>query len=331
MARKLAVLSAAFLLALFACVAPAPSALAAPPACGLLQDCYFDDFYGNEGAGSGVWKIFGNTSSIGLNRSESWPAPPSVQLHGDHQTFDAGIFQRVTVTPGTGYKFVVYWAVVMVDGKGMHESDINRRLGIDPYGGTDPNSGNIKWSPDYFGSGKFELEMQEYARSPFLTVFVRVQNPDADKVVDVFLDTATLDPEPGMPPIQVSLPTATPPPPPPTLPPTIRATRVPAKPTAEPTDAPTTQPTATDQPTQLPPATNAPTERVLPTRTRVAQLAPTARPTRPRLASNAPGAAPETTSSVSLIQLSTIGALGIGGIVSAAILVGLAVMLMRKK
>lgn len=326
--------SAALMLALLFFAPSAQLVSAAPPACGLLQDCYFDDFYGNEGAGSGAWKIFGNTSSIGLNRSESWPAPPSVQIHSDHAGFDGGIYQRVAATPGTGYKFVVYWAVVMVDGKGMHESEINRRLGIDPFGGTDPNSGNIRWSPDYFGSGKFELEFQEYARSPFITVFVRVQNPYGDKVVDVFLDTATLDPEPGMPAIQVEAPSATPPPPtqtppPPTSPPTRVAQ-------AQPTDVPTDEPEPTDEPTIEPTATDEPTlepsDEPQPTRTRIARVAPTTRPTRVRAVSSAPASAsPNTGVSISPSQLGLLGVLGVGGVLGAGVLIGLAVILLRRK
>ena len=192
----------------------------------------------------------------------------------------------MAVTPGKGYRFSDPFAVVDINGKGWHDGDqVNRRLGIDPLGGTDPNSSNIKWSPDFFLKGRFQddqLQVSEYARSDFITVFIWVSNPYGDRHVDVFVDTPGLIENPDMPPINVAAPTVTPPPPPPSqVPATAKPTRV----------APTDEPTLEPQPTDAPPPTEVatvpstatvsePTDAPLPTRTRPAPSAPTTRPTR---------------------------------------------------
>lgn len=250
--RNLLLMGAALVLALTFFVRYIQPAMADNPDCGLVLDCTMDGFYGTSGAGSGPWKPFliSGSRGIGLAPVEGWPKGPSVQLHGQNSPFDAGIFQTVAVTPGLGYHFDLAWAVETIDGKGWHSGfQINRRLGIDPYGGTDPNSSNIQWSSDYFGSGKFDLALDAYAQSASMTVYVRVNNPYTDHVVDVYLDTASLKVNSGMAPISVNAPTAT------FAPETIA-------------------PSATSRPTkQLTAIALAPTEQEIPTETTEATIA----------------------------------------------------------
>lgn len=206
--------SAAILLALVFFASSPPRVLADDPKCGLLQDCGFDHFYEPEGACSGIWKCDGG--GVALTPSEGWPKGPSLTFSGT-APFDRKVWQTVAVTPGKGYRLSCPFCVVAVDGVGLHDSEINRRVGIDSLGGTDPNSGNIKWSNDFFGKGRFDddqLQVSEYARADHITVFIWVVNPYVGKHVDVYVDTPGLVENPDMPPIQVSVPTVTPPPPP---------------------------------------------------------------------------------------------------------------------
>jgi len=330
--------SAAILLSLLFFAYLSPRAHAQDPGCGelrggLLQDCGFVDFYGNEGAGSGVWKIFklSGNAGIGLHPSDAWPKGPAVWIKGN-APFDAGIFQQVKVTPGKGYHFTLPYAVVNLDGRGWSEDNqVNRRLGIDSLGGTDPNSPNVKWSPDYFGKAKVteSIDWDEYARAETITVFIRVQNPYTDKNVDVFIDSPALIENTSMPAIQIAPPTPTPLPPSP--PPTAKPTRVPAatqEPTAEPelteippTDAPVVEPTAT-----FFRATNTPRA----TRTRVAQVQPTTRPARTRVAVSQNSAAPNN-SQASAFELGVIGLIGLVGVSGAIILVSAAAFLLLRR
>jgi hypothetical protein len=312
-------LSAALLLSLPFFVRSVRQVRAANPDCGLLQDCTMDGFYGNSGAGSGPWKIFklSGTPGIDLAPVEGWPKGPSVRLHGANMLFDAGIYQTVAVTPGLGYHFGLAWAVEQLDGKGYQNGyQINRRLGIDPFGGTDANSPNVQWSPDYFGNGKFDLGFDSYARASSMTVFIRVNNPYPDHVVDVYLDTASLTLNSGMPTIVVTAPTPT------QLPATV------APPTlARPTHVPTAvaiAPTATEEPTETQP----PTATVAPSETPVPSGTSTKIPTRVRRATPTPVVEQGTPLGVQSLLL--LGALGMVGIVLAGALFALAFVYWRQ-
>ncbi len=287
-----------------------------------------DGFYGDSGAGSGAWKTFKVAGSVGMGLAPMEGLPgPSVMLKST-QPFDAGIYQRVAVTPGKGYLFKLDWAVERIDGKGWQDGyGINRQLGIDPYGGTDPKSGNVQWTPDYYGNGKIDLQTGGvYARAPNRTFFVRVQNPPdyAGKTVEVYLDAAAVYEDTGMPPIAVDAATPTNPPAP-TKPP--QPTAPPA--TAKPTTAPTTvAEAATDAPTDTPvpqatattPATLEPedTPTRAPTRARRATLTPTA------------AAATEEGTSTSTLALTAFGGISLCGVILAVILFGAAFWYWRK-
>ncbi len=296
--------------------------------CGILPDCGFDNLYGNAGLGSGPWKPFKSPgSAIQKNDSDAWPKGPSLWIQGD-VPYDSGVYQQVKVTPGTGYTMRLAYAVVNVNGKGWQDQ-INRMVGIDPYGGTDPHSDTVKWSSDYYGRGKFEddvLQTSEYAHSSTITVFVRVINPYNDRHVDVFIDSARLEVNTSMPPIAVTgatptnPPTATKPPqptaPPATVRPTVAPTEVAEAPTetAAPTDTAVPQPTATALSTIKP--DNTPTR--LPTRTR-------------RATSTAiPEVAADEGTSTNVLALSVIGGLSLCGVLGAIVLFGVAFWYWRK-
>ncbi len=334
--RKMFAASAAILLALIFFASAPTATYAEDPRCGLLKDCEFDEFYGDEGACSGVWKC-DIASNIQLTEGEGWPKGPSLTFKGD-APFERKVFQRVAVTPGKGYRFSCPFCVVNVNGAGWHEGDeVNRRLGIDPFGGTDPNSSNIKWSNDFFGKGRFDddaLSVSEYARADHITVFIWVINPYADKHIDVFVDTPGLVENSDMPPIQVTAPTVTPPPAPPTnVPPTAKPTNAP-KATQEPTQEPepTDEPLPTDEPMAEPTTIVEPTSAPRPTRTRVALVQPTTRPTRTRVASS-PGttSTQNSTPQVSPIELGMAGFIGLLGVSTAIVLVSAAAFLLLRR
>ncbi len=336
--RKMFAVSAAILLALIFFASTSKSSLAQDPKCGLLQDCTFDEFYGDFGACSGVWQCDA-PQNLQLTEGEGWPKGPSLTFRGD-APFQRKVFQRVAVTPGKGYRFSCPFCVVNVNGNGWHEGDeVNRKLGIDPFGGTDPNSGNIKWSNDFFGKGRFDddqLTVSEYARADHITVFIWVINPYEGKHIDVFVDTPGLVENPDMPPIQVSAPTVTPPPPPPTnLPPTAKPTVAP-KPTQEPaaTDVPPPTAEPTEEPTQAPePSTQAQaTDAPRATRTRVAQVQPTTRPARTRVAIAENGSSAETNAlQNSALPLGIVGLFGIVGVTGGIVLLGAAAFLLLRR
>lgn len=333
MIRNMFALGAALLLALFSFALFASPAFAEDPRCGLLKDCGFDNFYGDAGPCTTDWKC-DNPGGIGLTEHEGWPKGPSLTFAGD-APFERKVWQRVQVTPGKGYRFAVPFAVVNINGQGWHDGDqVNRRLGIDPLGGTDPSSPNIKWTGDFFGKAKVDdsLQMSEYARAGYVTVFIWVNNPYTDKHVDVFVDTPELVENPDMQPIQIAPPTPTPVPTEP--PPTARPTREP-QPTQEPAQEPeaTEAPPPTDEPAIAPTATvveSTSAPRV--TRTRVAQVQPTSRPARTRAAVSQSTPAESVSTKNPAIELGMVGIIGLLGVSTAIVLAGAAAyLLLRRK
>ncbi len=288
-------------------------------------------FYGDAGAGSGAWKIFkvSGNARFSLHPVEGWPSGPSVWIQSDNAPFDAGIYQQVAVTPGTGYHFSIPFAVMALNAKHWQDGDqVNRRVGIDPFGGTDANSANIVWSPDFFGMGRFEddkLAVDAYAKSAKVTVFIRAINPYTDKHVDVYLDSPTLQVNTSMAPIQVTAPTATNAPPPATkaVPPTARPTQAPTEvaeqPTDEPADTPVPTETVAPSVTAEPQATAEPSDTPTKVPTRVRRATPTPMPT-----------SEEEGTSINVLAVSLVGITGFVGIVGAGILFLLAFIYWRR-
>lgn len=179
------------------------------------------------------------------------------------------------------------------------------------------------------------LQISEYARADYITVFIWVNNPYGDKHIDVFVDTPGLFENPDMPPIQITQPTVTPPPPPPTNPqptarPVVKATTAP-EPTQAPTQASANEPTLapTTEPTQPPTQASANEPTLAPTR-KVSQVQPTVRPTRKRSAASTQSASEP--ASLNLFDnigvFVVVGLVGLGG---AVVLFGAAAFLLLRR
>ena len=208
--------------------------------------------------------------------------------------FDAGVFQQVrSVTPGTAYQAQVEWAPMQsynAEKGGKQKGDfIGRILGIDPTGGTDPNSPNVVWSQELWKEkrvAKDYLRISAAAKSDTITVFIRAKNPQPHGQDQVFFDVASLVVDPSQPtappPTDTPAPTNTRP----------RPTR-PPKPTGTPTPAPTDTPVATQTatPTATPTVTATPTETATPAPTTPAPTrTPRPTPTPASLLENPPRA-----------------------------------------
>jgi hypothetical protein len=208
----------------------------------------------------------------------------SQRIWSDGTGFIAGIHQQVMgVTPGGAYRAWVDWAAVR--SSGTDEFIMGRKIGIDPYGGTDSRSPDIVWSPEIWGYDKKQfklLTVSAVAQTETVTVFLRVDNHVTHGQDEVFFDSVFLIVDPDQP-----TATLTPIPPTPTdtpLPPTL--TPVPPKPTPTPTPIPTDTPTqtatptdtSTPTPTETPTATSRPSMTPTPTSTPTFTPVPTATP-----------------------------------------------------
>jgi hypothetical protein len=170
-----------------------------------------------------------------------WGAP-SQEIWSDGQPFTAGLYQQVTVQPGVFYRAEIGWAAPT-------KPDFERRLGLDPTGGSDPMAPTVLWGPSTWEVAAWpDLSFGTWATGPTMTLFVWVHHPNTHGVDQVFLDAVGLAPDASVPPA-----TATP------LPPSPTPTRVPPSPTpVPPSPTATTPPTPTATTTPSPTATPVP-------------------------------------------------------------------------
>jgi hypothetical protein len=258
----------------------------------LTYNCGFDTFVDQDLAGKQIrvpqgWWHFVVSGDLDFRQSDDtyWGAP-SLWLLSDGVPFCAGIYQQVQVTPGVVYQADAGWAAVT-------KVDFERKIGLDPAGGTDPQAASVIWGPSEWGLNSWpDLTVSARATGPTMTVFVWVHHPVTYGNDWIFIDAVGLWPDPDQP---AATMTPTMPPPTATRPrPTQTATQVPPTstdtPTAEPptptmTASPTASatqsetatvthaPTATDTPTAaLPSDTPVPTRTPLPTVVPVARV-----------------------------------------------------------
>jgi len=98
---------------------------------------------------------------------------------------DGGIYQRVPATIGAKYTFSTWvgtWPLELDPSTLKYDvwNDRNRlihvRIGIDPTGGTNPNSPNIIWTPRMYSHAKYtNLAVSATATSNYVTVFVHMR------------------------------------------------------------------------------------------------------------------------------------------------------------
>jgi hypothetical protein len=257
----------------------------------LTFNCGFDTFvdYNLDGKRLQVpegWWYFIISGDLEFRPSNDtyWGAP-SLWLLSDGVPFCAGIYQEVDVTPGVVYQADAGWAAVT-------QVDFERKIGLDPTGGTDPRAASVVWGPSEWGLNSWpDLTVSARATGPKMTVFVWTHHPVTYGNDWIFIDAVGLWPDPSQPAVTL---TPTPAPPTPTRPratrtatavlPTVTDTPTPEPPTPtltstpSPTVAPSETPTPTETATSTATPTPAPpTETPVPTRTPLPTVVPVAR------------------------------------------------------
>lgn len=114
-------------------------------------------------------------------------------------THDGGVYQQVSgITPGADLRFSVFayvWSNTFDETDISEEDgDVFVQVGIDPAGGTDPESESVVWSPSgveqYDAYNEYEVEAQ--AEGDTITVFVRTTIGVPVKNNEIYLDAASL-------------------------------------------------------------------------------------------------------------------------------------------
>lgn len=202
--------------------------------------------------------------------NEKWDANGAQYFWSDSVPFDAGIYQTVgSLQPNYYYRFRIGYSHARLDpGNAQNEvhPSMGRQVGVDPFGGTDPNSPNVIWGPALFNSGAGmnpnELTMAFAARADKATMFFRGIFTGAGGRAKVWFDVACMEQASDMPTATAQPPTAT------LVPPTATARPATARPVLSPTKI-AQAPTFTPIPAQI---------RAPDTATPSATLPPTATP-----------------------------------------------------
>lgn len=241
--------------------------------------CDMDSFYGSPPRqlpnGWTEFLLHGNPSFY--QDDHTYWGGPNLTIGGAGVIFKGGIFTQVTVTPGAGYRASIAW------GAPSAPSLYGRQLGIDPTGGTDPNSPNVVWGPMHWGEGRIlnypppdvNIDVKARAINSTITVFVMIDHPSSSGDDIILLDAIALYPDESAPQIELP-PTETPiPEPPPAVEAVDAAAFSVAAAPAQIFPTNTALPTETSLPTETPTATPSAT----PTATPTATPSPTATPT----------------------------------------------------
>ncbi len=191
----------------------------------------------------------------------------------DGVPWTAGVYQVVNnVVPGNGYRAEIGWLV------STNHTTV-ARVGIDPTGGTDPNSSNIVWSP-LIPIDKGHRSVRAIAAGSAVSIWAYASIQQTQGADQVWMTAFALMPDSSVPTATPSpiLPTDTPRPLPTNTRPaaTRTPTAVPATDTPVPSETPTLTPIPTD--TDTPTATPTDTATPRPTATRRPSPTPTATP-----------------------------------------------------
>ena len=243
--------------------------------------CDMDSFHGDPPRqvpdGWSEFVLYGEPSF--MNDPHSYFGTGTLRIWSSGGTFKAGIFTQVNVTPGAGYRASIAW------GAPNAPDTFGRQLGIDPTGGTDPNSPTVIWGPMHWGEGRMlnyrpgegpNVDVLARAVNSTITVFFVTDHPSSTGENLIYVDVIALYPDENAPaavaPVAKEAPTETPvpdaPAPAPVAAEAVAAAAVVQQPTpVPPTATETPTPTETPMPTATPTATNTPTPTATPSPT----------------------------------------------------------------
>ena len=325
--RRRIVPAASVVLAIFvALVTSAVPTVSAQHGCdpgNLIPNCDFEEFSGDLPAGWSAQVLSGQTDFrhvVGTQSHSMYGQSSLLLISGN--PYVAVIYTQVGgLQPGTAYKASIGWGAPAAP-----TETFGRQLGIDPTGGTDPNSPSIVWGPMHWGDARrlnypppdVNVDVSAVAQAPTITVYVKVDHNQAVPNSLIYLDAVSLFVDPVQPPPTAIPPTATSSPKPavrlaptetsvPTATPTLTAT---ATPTITSTPSPTATPTITPTPTQTYTPTASPTS-TLPPRPKATPGAVTAAATAP---------ATPTGPASRVMLFGGLGALGCAGLLGIALI-----------
>ncbi len=186
----------------------------------LLQDPSFEGTYVNRGRATlntpapwPIWIADGPRNFDWQNRSDKVTAFPhnngpeihsgsaSLNIDGGYVTYTAAVYQQVSVTPGSNL-IGSAWARIKTcniapnfDNCGSAvESGAFVKVGIDPNGGTDPNSPSIVWSANFAPHDTYmQGTVNATAAGPTVTLFIYTTQSSPATLNRAWFDDAVLE------------------------------------------------------------------------------------------------------------------------------------------
>jgi hypothetical protein len=173
-------------------------------------DAPYDDYNGHPLQVAEDWTAFTKSGAIPkYMTNDEWAAMTggaAEKVEGDHSqmywetgAFAAGIYQQVSVTAGTDYGAQAKILSIWKTSASHDDGKMLKQVGIDPNGGTDPNSPDIVWGPAEGADVKWEsVRTSATAISSTITLFVLVNNTEASPHPNqVFVDAVVLTEAPS--------------------------------------------------------------------------------------------------------------------------------------
>ena len=246
----------------------------------ILPNCSFD-------SGLSGWQSFLETGAAdfavlqGGGECHAPLCPAGYIVTQDH--FIGGIYQQVPVAKGNNYYANIVWLVFdsLANDQSVNDAvggGIGRRVGIDPFGGTDSKSENVVWSEDNWRNDCKICNVEHVtvtAQADTITVFLRLDDTwrvrarERGLSVPVSKDQFWLDDlglkQVGGEAIPAAAPTDTPPPPPTDTPEPPPATDTPVP--QEDTPTPELEASADDEPEEVAEADTSAVQPVSPVET----------------------------------------------------------------
>lgn len=151
-----------------------------------------EEFTGSCDGEGFVERLEGEDSLVFLSEDIETPPEPG-------KPFDATVYQRVAVSPGTPYS-LSGWMVSLCGGSAMPNDCptgyyMAKMVGIDPAGGVNPLAPGVVWVEDlrnFTESRWANLRLGTTAESGMITVFVRVRSPYRWHGAHAFADAMSL-------------------------------------------------------------------------------------------------------------------------------------------
>lgn len=179
---------------------------AAGSAVNLTQNWGFEDGFKPNGVGLG-WNSFVLNGNVTFANTIEYYWPGAEHTEGETSqliisktAFSAGVYQQIGgVTPDVPYAAKAAMLTFFESpAPPTNHGTMQKLVGIDPYGGTNPNSPNIVWSPvdDHDEGPWVDVRVAAVARASTITLFVRVNclqpvsHPSLDN--QLFIDAVML-------------------------------------------------------------------------------------------------------------------------------------------